>query len=155
MAIMDIPAEARAAVRARRRKEIDELDYRRELKRLAGLGYTQRQISSWLGLTQPSVQSALRTADAVPMPVEGFSGANPYEICERYAAELIDREQLVDELTRWVYVARATTTGPLDDLIVDVPGSFADVERALRRGLIDEDLFDEVADGVEERMRTA
>ena len=34
MTIAEIPAEARAAVLARRRKEIDELDYRRELRRL-------------------------------------------------------------------------------------------------------------------------
>ncbi|MBN9612387.1 MAG: hypothetical protein J0H64_02785, partial [Actinobacteria bacterium] len=68
------------------------------------------------------------------------------------AADLIDRAQLVDELTRWEYRPRAHTMDLLDDLIVHEPGSPADLERALRRGLIDDELFDEVADLLEERM---
>lgn len=33
---------------------------------------------------------------------------------------------------------------PVDDLVVDTPGSIADVKHAMRQGLIDEDLFYEI-----------
>lgn len=144
MTIMEVPAEARAAVRARRRKEIDELDYRRELRRLGDLGYTQTQIAGWLGIAQPSVTSALKTAAKVPLPAEGFSGATPYEICQRYAAGFMDRSQLVDELVRWPYVPRGKTSSELDDLIVHPSGSWAAVEDASHAGLIDREIYEEI-----------
>lgn len=143
MTIAEVPAEARAAMRARRRKEIDELDYRRELRRLNERGYSQTQISKWLGIAQPSVLSALRTAAKVTMPLEGFSGATPYEICQRYAGGLIDRAQLVDELTRFPYVEGDRTDG-YDSLVVDSAGTWSEVSDARRRGLIENDVYEEV-----------
>lgn len=143
MTIAEVPAEARAAMRARRRKEIDELDYRRELRRLEERGYTQTQISKWLGIAQPSVLSALRTAAKVTMPLEGFSGATPFEICQRYAGGIIDRAQLVDELTRFPYVEGGHTDG-YDSLIVDPAGTWSEVSDARRRGLIENDVYEEV-----------
>lgn len=50
---------------------------------------------------------------------------------------------------------RAQTTELLDDLIVKEPGSVADLERALQRGVIDDDLFGEIADRIEERTSSA
>ncbi len=143
MTIAEIPAEARAAVLARRRKEIDELDYRRELRRLEQHGYSQRDIARWLGIAQPSVLSALRTAAKVTMPVDGFSGATPYEICQRYAAGFIDRAKLVDELTRFPYAKGGQTDG-YDSLIVDPAGAWSEVSDAARRGLIEDDVYEEV-----------
>lgn len=143
MTIAEVPAEARAAVLARRRKEIDELDYRRQLRRLELGGYSQRDIARWVGITQPSVLSALRTAAKVPMPLEGFSGATPYEICQRYAAGFIDRAQLVDELTRFPYEKEGHTDG-YDSLIVDPPGTWSEVSDARRRGLIEDGIYEEV-----------
>lgn len=143
MSIADIPVEAHGVVRARRRQRICELDYRRELVRLKAAGYSQRQLSRWLGLTQPAVQSALATAAKVAMPVEGFSGATPAEICERYAAGFIDREQLVDELVRFPYVPR-TKTGGYDSLLIDPPGAWSEVDDATRRGVIEDDVYEEV-----------
>ena len=78
-----------------------------------------------------------------------------FEICERYAAEVIDRAQLGEELVRWDYAPRGTLATELDDLIVDPVGSFGDVERALRQGLIDDDVFDEVADRIEAQTAAA
>jgi len=141
--IVEVPVEARAAVLARRRKEIDELDYRRELRRLGERGYSQRDISRWLGIAQPSVLSALRTAAKVAMPLDGFSGATPYEICERYAAGFVDRAKLVDELVRFPYVKGGHTDG-CDSLIVDPPGTWSEVSDARRRGLIEDDVYEEV-----------
>src|SRR5699024_3124770 len=107
---------------------------------LAEHGFSQRQISRWLGITQPSVNSALRTAAKVAMPVEGFSGATPMEICQRYAAGFIDREQLIDELTRFPYAPGATTDG-YDSLIVDPPGTWSEVSESIDRGLVDDDVY--------------
>ena len=143
MSVAEVPAEARAAVRARRRREMDELDYRRELRRLDQRGYSQREIAKWLGIAQPSVLSALRTAAKVSMPVDGFSGATPFEICQRYAAGFIDRVTLVDELTRFPYVKGGQTDG-YDSLIVDPAGTWAEVDDAVRRGLIEDDVYEEV-----------
>ncbi|QRY42322.1 hypothetical protein JVX92_14895 (plasmid) [Microbacterium hominis] len=68
-------------------------------------------------------------------------GVDPFGICELYAAGLIPRDRLIDELTQ----VRQLLAGGLDDLVVSGPGSTADLERALRQGLIGDDLFDEVA----------
>lgn len=152
MAIMDIPVEAVAARKARYRREMGDLDYKRSIVRLKNVGVTQTAIARMVDVAQPTVQKLLARAASITMPAPGFSGADPFEICERYAADLIDRAQLLDELTRWEYAPRAQTTDPLDDLIVNTPGSIADLERALRRGLIDEDTFYEVVERIEARM---
>lgn len=137
-----VPAAARAAVQLRHRREIDDLDYRRQLRQLSGR-YTQRQIATWLGIAQPSVSAALKAAEQVAMPVEGFSGATPMEICERFAAGVIDRRQLEDELARFPYAERGTSDG-YDGLVVDPPGTWAEVSAAVRRGLIDDDIYEVV-----------
>lgn len=143
MTLMDAPAEARVAVRARVRKDLDELEYRRALVNLVRGGHTQRQISGWLGISQPSVQSALQTAQKVPFPVEGFSGANPIEIAQRFAAGLIEREQLVDELVRFPYADRVSSDGY--DWLVEQPSStWSEVSRAVRMGLLEDDVYDEI-----------
>lgn len=83
--------------------------------------------------------------DAVPE----FSGASPYEICQQYAAGALTRGEVRDELVRWPYGAQGSTAGDgVDDLIVDEPGSWTDVEIALGHGLIDASLYDEVLDAV-------
>ncbi|WP_146119980.1 hypothetical protein [Leucobacter massiliensis] len=83
------------------------------------------------------------------MPHKPFSGETPYAICEQYAAGKIDGAQLGDELTRWEYAPPARTKDYFDDLLFDAPGSTDDLERARRRGLIDEDTFCEIADRLE------
>lgn len=146
MSIMDVPVEAIAARKARFRREMADLDYRRSVVKLRDAGATQVKIARMIGVAQPTVQKILQRADSLAMPVEGFSGADPYEICERYAAGLISRDQLVDELTRWEYTPRARTESLVDDLIINKPGSVADLERALRRGVIDAEVYDEIGD---------
>jgi hypothetical protein len=149
---MEVPVAAREARKARHRREVADLDYRRNVVRLRDVdGLTQATIATLVGVAQPTVQKILVHAASLSMPAEGFSGADPYEICQRYAAGLMDRAQLVDELTRWEYTPRARTESAFDDLIVDEPGSTADLEDALRHGLIDDDLFDEVADLIEKQ----
>ncbi|WP_297742948.1 hypothetical protein [uncultured Tessaracoccus sp.] len=146
MTVMDIPVDAVAAKKARVRRDMGDLDYKRSVMRLKSGGATQKAIAQMIEVAQPTVHKLLKNAATVPMPVEGFSGADPYEICERYAADLISREQLIDELSRWEYVPQQRPIDEFDDLLFDVPGSIDDLERALRRGLIDDELFDELPD---------
>lgn len=141
--IADAPREAQDAVRARRRMQMDELDYHRSVLTLTERGYNQTQIAAWLGITQPSVASVLKTARKEPRPVEGFSGATPMELCQRYAAGLIDRPQLVDELARFPYVPRPETDG--FDWLVDTPaGTWQEVFQASYMGLIDDEIYEEI-----------
>lgn len=145
----------RATLKARHRREMAELDYRRGVVVLQGQGLSQTRIAELLGVKQPTINRVIERAQSIAMPRQGFSGSDPFEICERYAADVIDRPQLVEELVRWEYAPRGTLADELEDLTVDPVGSFGDVERALRQGLIDGGVFDEVADRIEAQTAAA
>lgn len=154
MTTIDYTVEAGRARTLRQRVNLDQLDYRRELTRLASLGCTQRQLSKVLGISQPSLSSALKTAEKVPPSRPGFSGADPYEVCQRYSVGELTREQLVDELTRWDYVTPANREHDyFDDLRFTTPGSFDDVGQAFDDGLIDTEVYDTVLAAVADEPR--
>lgn len=69
----------------------------------------------------------------------------PYEMCKRYAAGKLTRDELVDALTDFQYARVTHTESILDDAIIP-EGAFFDVEQALSSGLIDDNLFDEVVE---------
>lgn len=143
MTTIDYAIEAGRARTLRQRVNLDQLDYRRELARLASLGGTQRQLSKVLGISQPSLSTALKTAQKVPPARAGFSGADPYEVCQRYSVGELTREQLIDELTRWEYATPAKREHDyFDDLRFATPGSFDDVGQAFDDGLIDAEAYD-------------
>lgn len=135
-------ADVAVAVRLRHRQDVDRRDELRALRKLAAT-MTQTQIAKELRISQPAVNKRLKAAAQVPDVREGFSGASPYEIAERYAAGQIDRAQLVDELTRWPYAEQAKTDG-FDWLVEEVPATFEEVGRALDEGLIDDETYDAV-----------
>jgi hypothetical protein len=133
---------------SRLREHLAHLDSLRALAEASALGVTQSTLASELRVTQPTISSALKTARTTPQLLEGFHGATPYEVAQRYAAGDLTRAQLVDELTRWPYAAMPSTDGR-DDLL-DVPaGTADDVRRALSDGLIDAVTYDEILDAVE------
>jgi hypothetical protein len=136
-------------IRTRRnRSELAELDYKRALKdAYQNAHLSQVELAEILGITQPSVSYAVKKAQSVPELWEGFSGASPYEICLRYDIGELNREQLIDELSRWEYAVPSKTDG-CDTLLVDVPGTFREVERATLRGLIEEEVYEEVLNRV-------
>lgn len=147
-----MPEELSEVIQSYEQKKLRQIDGRRALIRLvstevAGKKITQETIARHLGMTQAGVSQELRQARALPEVPEGFSGASPLEICERYAAKDIDRMQLVEELCLWTYTTRTQTDG-YDSLMVDPPGSWGDVEEALHRGLIDFETYDEVLDRI-------
>jgi len=126
-----------AVRRLRHRHIIDRLDYLRELRRLAD-GMSQSDIARALGLTQPSISSALKSAAKVPDPPAGFSGATVYEIAQRFTAGELAREDLVDQLGRWQEPTgrRARGRQRIDDELI----------RALRDGLLDDAAYRAVLD---------
>lgn len=139
---MDVQFEARAREVAllRRKSDLDRLTYRRRLAELAPLG-TQRDIAQALGVSQPNLSKTLKTAAATPPVVEGFSGASPYEIAERFAVGELTLSELVEQLLRWEYLPGQQTDG-YDDLLFDVPGSWDDVSNARDDKLIDGQTYD-------------
>lgn len=132
---------ALAAVRRlRHRQIIDRIDYLRGLRRLA-TRMTQADLAKALGVTQPSISSALKSAAKVADPPEGFSGASVYEIAERFTAGELDRKALVDQLGRWPAPGPGQAERPPADNQPEVP---PDLGRALRHGLLDESVYQAV-----------
>ncbi len=152
MRVHEIPDEAKPAGYARLRQELAEVDYRRELRRLVELGFEKQQIMRWIGITGKFLDAALQGAERDLMPLEGFSGGTPDEICKRYAVGQIDRAQLIDELVRYPYAEEGVTDG-YDTLIVDPPGTWSEVVEAEAYGYIDEDIYEEALDRSEEKTR--
>ncbi|WP_104133827.1 hypothetical protein [Cryobacterium sp. Y62] len=136
--------EVQRARTLRQRLSLNRLDYLRELRRLAAI-MSQAELASQLGVKQPTIHSALRTAAKMADPVPGFSGASPYEITQRYATGELTRAQLVDELSRWAYPSEAPTGG-FDPFLVTTSGSFDEVGRARSEGLIDGAIYDAILD---------
>ncbi|WP_043668596.1 hypothetical protein [Clavibacter michiganensis] len=145
MGLFDAPEEVRPAQRALRVLRLVELDYLREVRRLLDSGYDAKKLIQDLAAFEPADVDRIAAAREVLAVVEGFSGATPYEICERHSVGMLDRERLVDELVRFPYVPRDEVDG-YDDLVVNPPGTWADVESASGDGLIDMDIYSEVFD---------
>lgn len=137
----DHPA-ARTLVRLHHQSEIVDMDERRAMLQLAAGGVSQREIAALLGLSQPTVNGILKRAVNLPQPAEGFSSATPMETCKRYAAGLLTREELIDELVRFPYTA--VERDPYDDFSPDPPGAWSEVEDAEGLGLIEQDVYEEV-----------
>ena len=148
MGIWNASEEREPAVRAVVRWRLAELDLQREVRRLLDGGADRDELAKDLRLFGGNDLRRLDGARDVVMPVEGFSGATPLEICERYAVGLLDREQLVDELTRFPYVPMDKPDG-WDDLIVNPPGTWNDLSLALGEKLIDIEVYGEVFDRVD------
>ncbi|MFJ2521331.1 hypothetical protein ACIOWF_20375 [Cellulosimicrobium cellulans] len=134
--------DVQTVVRLRHRQVVDRLDELRLVRKLAAQ-MSQSEIARLLAISQPAVHKALKAAERVPEVADGFSGASPYEIAERYAAGQIDRARVVDELARWPYASTPTTDG-VDWLVEDATGTFEEVGRALDDGLLDADTYDAV-----------
>jgi DNA-binding transcriptional ArsR family regulator len=135
------PSSAVAVVRRlRHRQLLDRLDYLRGLRRLARR-MTQSDLARALGLTQPSISSALKSAAKVADPRPGFAGASPYEIAQRYTAGDLDRDELIDQLGRWDD-ADAAPDPPISG--AGPSGTSTTIEqldRALRDGLLDDPTY--------------
>lgn len=128
-------------LRARELMEVTLLDYKRALKE-ARQEMTQTQMAKVLRISQPAVAKALQRAAEVPDAAQ-FNAASPHEVCQRYAAGLIDRDEVIRELIAWPYPS-APSVNEFGELEGDTAGTFTDVENAVAFGLIDETIYEEV-----------
>ena len=135
-------------MRARVRQEVAELDYQRALVR-AAQSHSQREIAQAVRLSQPSVSSALKTAQRVKMPEPGQRWATPYEVCQRYAVGELDRDEALRVLCAWPYVQPEGKADPWDDLMPHTEGSIDDVVQARGDGLIDDEMYEAILDAEE------
>lgn len=145
--------ELRTALVAHTRMQLATLDYRRTIKQLSAAGHPQTVIARTVGVSQPAIGQSLRRSRDLTGPAEGFAGASPYEIIQRFVAEQIDRDEAIAQLARWEYPPPILTDGA-DDLSFDEPGGWGEVELACDMGLIDDDFIDEVQ-GEQERLGRA
>lgn len=127
----------------RSRRDLLELEIRREVKQFRRDGLSERKIAALVEVSQPTIHKMLAVAEKDPDPPEGFKGATPLEICQRYEAEEFGREELVDQLARFPYAKGGKTDG-YDSLIVDPPGTWAEVSAAFGRGMIDASIYEDV-----------
>lgn len=137
----------------RARREVDRVDYLRTVRVLSA-SLRQAELAQALGVTQPAISATVKKAREVEDPLEGFSGASPYEIAQRYRAGQLTRAQLLDELSRFPYAPTPRTDG-VDWLVADVPKTVGEVLDALHDGLIDAELYDKVQDGIDANGHTA
>lgn len=128
-------------VQARRRQELADITYKREL-RTALRVVTQQQVAAAIGISQAAVSKARKSA--VIMNPDGFVGASPWEVCQRYAAGEIDRDELLRELLAWPYAEGDSHPSPADDVVVFPAGSREEIVAAFRSGLIDAEIYDAV-----------
>lgn len=134
------------ALMLRSRRAVDNLDMLREMRALAK-SRSQVELARGLRITQPSVSSALKTAQKVPDVRDGFSGATPYEIAQRYGAGLLSQADLIDELARWEYESVECSDGPLDwNAGAVTEGTWEEVARALDDGLLEPEVYDAIID---------
>ncbi|WP_299168999.1 hypothetical protein [uncultured Arthrobacter sp.] len=144
-----------AARRAKARRELGKLDYVRSV-RAAAEELDQAAIARELGVSQPSISKLLAGAEArgVKPVSDGFSGAGPYEIAERYAAGDIDRDAMIRELSSWPYPRNEGAVAAAAEWestpYMDTAGSFAEVGQAFDEGLIDGDAYDRILDASDE-----
>lgn len=127
----------------RSRRDLLELDIRREVKQFRRDGLSERKIAALVEVSQPTIHKMLEVADKDPDPLEDFKGATPLEICQRYDAGEFGRDELVDQLVRFPYAKVGKTDG-YDSLIVDPPGTWSEVSQAVDRGFIDVDVYEDV-----------
>ncbi|MGV4398191.1 hypothetical protein, partial [Pandoraea pneumonica] len=84
----------------------------------------------------------------------GFSGASPAEICQRYAAGALSRDQVIDELSRWDYEESAfddeAVSLGLDDASIEPDGTFQEVIQAADQALISGEIYDQVMKALSE-----
>ncbi len=127
----------------RSRRDLIELDIRREVKQLRRDGLSEREIAALVKVSQPTIHKMLEVADRDLDPLEGFKGATPLEICQRYDAGEFGRDELVDQLVRFPYAKGGKTDG-YDWLVVDPPGTWSEISQAVDRGFIDDDIYEAV-----------
>jgi hypothetical protein len=123
-------------IAARARMELAAIDFKRTIQD-AAVHVRQNTIAEWAGLSKPRVSQIV---NRTPRPRNGFSGASPTEVAQRYAAGEISAQQTVDELSRWTYNPMPASD-PFDETWQPGEGTWFDVETAWFARLITDEMF--------------
>lgn len=130
--------------RARMIRDLSDLDFKRALVAEINSGTTQQEVARSARMSQAAISQHLKNARTIDFPKPGFSGSTPLEVCERYAAGQISREQAKEELVVWPYLPIPEPENFFDDGGPVPPGTWDDVIIAADRGYIDEALYSEI-----------
>lgn len=140
--------ELEALTRTWAAMKLAELEYKRQLVK-AVEATSVRQAARQLNMGERGLASQLETARHVKAPKKGHKSAGPYEVCLRYAAGQLGREETITLLTAWPYEpAGDMHTSPGDDLIIIPEGSIHDLSDAKWDKLIDADMRETVLDAL-------
>lgn len=123
------------------RARLANVDRDRLIRLALRRGASQTQLGAQLGISQARVSQIAGTTD-LDAP-DGFSGASPLEIAERYAVGELDEAQTIDELSRWPY-REASRPDPYDDAWEPGPGTWNDIEFANSQGIITDDMYEAI-----------
>ena len=126
--------------RAIARRDLADVDFLR-IARIAGENVSHTELAAALGVPAPAVDRILSRAASVTPPRPSFSGATLREIMQRYAAQLISRDEVVDQLARWEYLPKRSVE-EYDDLWEPESGTWLEVDAALHEGLIDSEVYE-------------
>jgi hypothetical protein len=149
MTEIDYVTEAARARAMRLQAGLDRLDYLREIARLATLGGDINHWAATLKTNPHDLAADFHEAQNTPPCRPGFPAASPYELCQRYAAQQLTRDQLINHLTHWEYtIPEPQEHDYYDDLRFTKPGSFDDVGIAFDQGLIDDEIYDSILDSL-------
>lgn len=120
------------------RAQVTELDYLRTLRTMAQTMTVDEIAHRLPGTNTSELANELAQAHQLEPVPPGFSGASPFELCQRYAIGELTEPELIQQLSRWEYAKLPATGVPT---IASVPGSVQDLDRARRRRLISSCLY--------------
>ncbi|MCZ4518928.1 helix-turn-helix transcriptional regulator [Rhodococcus ruber] len=149
----DVPEREleRTMMKSRANGAVDRIEFLRCLRQLHEQKmWTQTRLAKANGVTQPAISKWLKMAriDA-PDLRPGTAGGTPYEIAARYAAGLLDRETMIEQLSEWVRHAATQTASSEDDVSpLNSSGFNLQVGRAMADRFIDETDFDRILDAI-------
>lgn len=146
-----MPSVLESVARARGMQHLADLDFKRSVLIAKSQGKTQAEIARAARMSQSAVSQHLKQMRDIAFPPDGFAGASPLEICERYAAGQISSEDLKSQLVAWEFAPFPQPSDIFDDGPLPPPGTWAEVEEALSYGYLSEELYEAILDEREAR----
>lgn len=138
-------------VRANAQRSVNEDSFFLTVAKAAEVAPSQEAIAKVLHTSQVQVSRWAKKGREVAAENDLAEVQSPYEIALRYSRGELTRDQVVDVLSHWQYQEwENRTAGQQDDLLNSVAGSFDELVAAHADGLLEDDTYDEIADGLEE-----
>ncbi|WP_050671443.1 helix-turn-helix domain-containing protein [Luteipulveratus halotolerans] len=126
------------------REDIARIDTQRAMLAAIAGGIRQQTLADALGVSQGAVSQRLKIAREATPPPDGFVGATPLEIAQRYALRLIDRPMMIQQLADWDYPPVDRSRALVEWNYIADPDQWDDVSTARERRLITDADYDEI-----------